>query len=226
MVWRNTRVIHQFLLVQKGLYILRNNSDSKDVDLYNTRKRYAVIESLMRNISWLASYFSKIKKPNKHCSGNQSVIAGVCIFDTIATSLRAVFHWFRWQWACRRNDPHTKNHRPLLEGCNQVWQHHLSHQVQKKMMEMATDLSVTNLSLTRGNHWARWLQRVFWTMVSIRLFQSRQIWLILLYGIPKGLFWKTANCFTGLSFLVPWGISVWIFNTYKLMWKMVRDLCG
>jgi hypothetical protein len=35
-----------------------------DVDLYNTRKRYAVIESsdVMRNISWLASCFSKIKK--------------------------------------------------------------------------------------------------------------------------------------------------------------------
>ncbi len=63
------------------------NKDSafKDVDLYNTRKRYAVIESLdlMRNISWLASCFSKIKKPNKNCSGNQSVIAGVPIFDTI-----------------------------------------------------------------------------------------------------------------------------------------------
>jgi hypothetical protein len=44
--------------------------------LYNIRKRYTVIESLdlMRNISWLASCFSKIKKPNKHCSGNQSVI--------------------------------------------------------------------------------------------------------------------------------------------------------
>ncbi len=44
------------------------------MDLYNTRKRYAVIESsdLMRNTLWLASCFSKIKKPNKHCSGNQS----------------------------------------------------------------------------------------------------------------------------------------------------------
>ena len=74
-------IIHQFLLPQEGLDILRNNSDWKDVDLYNTRKRYAVIDSLdlMRNISWLASCFSKIKKPNKHCSGNQSVIAGVCI---------------------------------------------------------------------------------------------------------------------------------------------------
>ncbi len=60
---------------------MRNDSDCKDVDLYNTRKRYAVIESsdLMRNISWLASCFSKIKKPNKHCSGNQSGIVGVCI---------------------------------------------------------------------------------------------------------------------------------------------------
>ncbi len=60
---------------------MRNDSDCKDVDLYKPRKRYAVIESLdlMRNISWLASCFSKIKKPNKHCSGNQSAIAGVCI---------------------------------------------------------------------------------------------------------------------------------------------------
>ncbi len=71
--WRNTTIIHQFLLPQKGLNILRNNSDYKDVDLYNTRKRYAATESsdFMRNISWLASCFSKIKKPNKHCSANQ-----------------------------------------------------------------------------------------------------------------------------------------------------------
>ncbi len=47
---------------------------------------------LTRNISWLASCFSIIKKPNKHYSGNQSVIAGVHIFDTIAASMRAVFH--------------------------------------------------------------------------------------------------------------------------------------
>ncbi len=73
---------------------MRKDSDCKDVDLYNTRKRYAVIESsdLTRNISWLASCFSKIKKPNKHCSGNQTVIAGVCTFDMIAASMRAVFH--------------------------------------------------------------------------------------------------------------------------------------
>jgi hypothetical protein len=56
---------------------LRNDSDCKDVNLYNTRKRYAVIESLdlTRNIIWLAICFSKIKKPNKHCSRNQKVIA-------------------------------------------------------------------------------------------------------------------------------------------------------
>ncbi len=65
---------------------LRNDSDCKDVDLYNTRKRYVVIESsdLTRNISWLASCLSEIKKPNKNCSGNWSVIAGVCIFDAIS----------------------------------------------------------------------------------------------------------------------------------------------
>ncbi len=73
---------------------MRSDSDSMDVDLYNTRKRYTVIESsdLTRNKTWLASCFSKIKKPNKHCSENQSVIAGVRIFDTIAASVRAVFH--------------------------------------------------------------------------------------------------------------------------------------
>ncbi len=67
-------------------YFLRNDSDCKDVDLYNTKKRYAVIDSsdLTRSISWLTSCFSKIKKPNKHCSGNQNVIAGVSIFDTIS----------------------------------------------------------------------------------------------------------------------------------------------
>jgi hypothetical protein len=47
---------------------------------------------LTRNIFWLASCFSKIKKPNRHCLGNQSVIAGVRIIDTTAASMRAVFH--------------------------------------------------------------------------------------------------------------------------------------
>jgi hypothetical protein len=79
-------LLANFYLHRKVLIFLRNDSDFKDVDLYNTRKRYAVIESLdlMRNISWLASCFSKIEKPNKHFSGNQSVIAGVCIFDMIS----------------------------------------------------------------------------------------------------------------------------------------------
>jgi hypothetical protein len=54
-------------LHRKVSIFLRNDSDCKDVDLYNTRKRYEVIESLdlTRNISLLASHFSKIKKPNK-----------------------------------------------------------------------------------------------------------------------------------------------------------------
>jgi hypothetical protein len=76
-----TIIFTNFYLHRKVSIFLRNDRDCKDVDLYNTRKRYAVIESsdLMRNISWLASCFSKIKKPNEFCSGNQSVIAGVCI---------------------------------------------------------------------------------------------------------------------------------------------------
>ncbi len=70
-----------FYLHRKVLIFLRKDSDCKDVDLYNTRNRYAVIESFdfTRNISWLVSCFSKIKKPDKHCSGNQSVIVGVCV---------------------------------------------------------------------------------------------------------------------------------------------------
>ncbi len=51
-----------FYLHRKVSIFLRNNSDCKDVDVYNTRKRYAVIESsdLTRNISLLVSCFSKI----------------------------------------------------------------------------------------------------------------------------------------------------------------------
>jgi hypothetical protein len=41
---------------------------------------------------WLASCFSKIKKPNSHFLGNQSGIVGVCIFDTSPASMRAKFH--------------------------------------------------------------------------------------------------------------------------------------
>ncbi len=39
-------------------------------------------------------------------------------------------------------------------------------------------------------------------------------------------FLKTADRFTWLSLLVPLETSVRILNTYKLMWKMVQDLCG
>jgi hypothetical protein len=59
-----------FYLHRKFLIFIRNDCDSKAEDLYNTRKRYAVIESLdlMRIIPWLAICFSKIKKPNKNFS--------------------------------------------------------------------------------------------------------------------------------------------------------------
>ncbi len=56
-----------------------------DVDLQKKRKKYVVIESsdFMRNIYWLASCFSKKKKPNSHFLGNQSGIAGVHDFTFI-----------------------------------------------------------------------------------------------------------------------------------------------
>ena len=64
------RLFTNFYLHRKFLIFLRNDRDCKAVDLYNARKRYAVIESLdlMRNIPWLVSCFSKIKKPNKNFS--------------------------------------------------------------------------------------------------------------------------------------------------------------
>jgi hypothetical protein len=48
-----------FHLHKKISIFLRNDRDCNAVDLYNARRRYAVIESsdLMRNISWLASCF-------------------------------------------------------------------------------------------------------------------------------------------------------------------------
>ncbi len=76
---RNTTIIHHFLLVRKLLIFLRNDCDYNDVDLEKTRKRYVVRESsdLTRNMFWLASCFSKIKKPNSHFLGNQRGIPGV-----------------------------------------------------------------------------------------------------------------------------------------------------
>jgi hypothetical protein len=52
------------------LVFIKNDCDCKAVDLYNTRWRNAVMESLdlMRNIPWLESCISKIKKPNKKFS--------------------------------------------------------------------------------------------------------------------------------------------------------------
>ncbi len=78
---------------------MRNDSGCKNVDLNDTRKRYTVIENLdlMKNIFWIALYFSKTKKPNKHCWGNQSVIVGVCIIDRISYIYPYVIFWFELQ---------------------------------------------------------------------------------------------------------------------------------
>ncbi len=78
-------IIHQFLHPQKDLDIFRNDRDYNDVDLQKTRKRYVVRESLdfTRNMFWLTSCFSKIKKPNSHFLGNQSGIVGVHYFTFI-----------------------------------------------------------------------------------------------------------------------------------------------
>ncbi len=70
---------------EKSPYILRNDRDYEDVDLQKTRKRYVVRESLdfTRNMFWLASCFSNIKKPNSHFLENLSRIAGVHDFTFI-----------------------------------------------------------------------------------------------------------------------------------------------
>ncbi len=49
---------------------------------------------LTRKIFWLESCFSIIKKLNRHFSGIQNVIAGVCIIDTISyLSLSNIMIW-------------------------------------------------------------------------------------------------------------------------------------
>ncbi len=60
MLWSLTN----FYLHRKVSIFLRNDSDCNDVDLYNTRKRYAVIDSLdlMRNISWLVNPISIVQE--------------------------------------------------------------------------------------------------------------------------------------------------------------------
>jgi hypothetical protein len=54
-----------FYLQRKFSIFLRNDRDSKVVDTYNARKRYAVTEilDLIRNIPWSLSCFCKIKNP-------------------------------------------------------------------------------------------------------------------------------------------------------------------
>ncbi len=115
------------------------------------------------------------------CSGNQSVIAGVRIFYTIAASLRAVFHWFLvfafltlLLLPCEQCFIDLHNHE-LTGGTTLIqrtiipwWRDAITfgsivcHTKSKKMIEMATDSSMTNLSLTRKSHRAQWLQRVCW----------------------------------------------------------------
>jgi hypothetical protein len=58
-VKRIIRIFTNFYLHIKFLIFLRNNHDSKAVNFLNTKKKYAVIESLdlMRNIPWLVSCF-------------------------------------------------------------------------------------------------------------------------------------------------------------------------
>ncbi len=98
--WRGLKEYYNYSLISTCLHrkfsiFLRNYCDCEVVDQHNARKRYAVIEKVWiawesyvginvtstsdrtRNKFWLASWFSKIKKPNKHYLGNLSVIAGV-----------------------------------------------------------------------------------------------------------------------------------------------------
>ncbi len=91
-------------------------------------------------------------------------------------------------------------------------------------MEMVTNLLMTNLSLTRGSNQARRLKEVFSIMVSICLFQSRQGWFIAPYGIPNGLFWKTANRYPWLSLLVFEG-SIFIWEDIGICRRWCVESC-
>ncbi len=100
-----------FYLHRNVSIFLRNDSECKDVDLYNTRMRYAIIESLdlMRNISWLASCFSKIKRPNKHCTENQSVSVGVHILTWFPIFILKKYSDLNFNlWICAVQEKDTK----------------------------------------------------------------------------------------------------------------------
>jgi hypothetical protein len=84
---RNSLIIHQFLRTQISLDIFWET-------IVTIKMSILVIESsdFMRNIYWLASCFSKIKKTNCHFLGNQSGIAGVHDFILII-----VIFWYELQ---------------------------------------------------------------------------------------------------------------------------------
>jgi hypothetical protein len=73
-----------FLWYQFGKYQKIPTKYQPKIPYRHTTLKVKGCLDLTRNKIWLASRFSKIKKPNKNvskklCTGNQSVIAGVCI---------------------------------------------------------------------------------------------------------------------------------------------------
>jgi hypothetical protein len=101
---------------------------------------------------WLASRFSKIKKPNSHFLENQRGIAGVCIFDTTPASMRAtkvsliIITMSLPDEQSSYMEPSSPIGR-MQSGLAALF----VTPSPKKRMEKLTDLSVMNPTSTRGS---------------------------------------------------------------------------
>ncbi len=117
-----------------------------------------------------------------------------------------------------------KNHCPLLEGCNQVWQHCLSHKVQKNdgngdrfvedepfidKRKPSSTMVVKNV-LNKGEHtfipvMAKMIHSAVWDSERFVLKDGRPLHMVKLIGAVR-------NFHVNIKHV-------------QSMWKMVQDLC-
>jgi hypothetical protein len=90
----------------------------------------------------------------KLCSGKQSLIASVSIFDTIAASMRAMLIDFDNDEFAGGTTPIQRTIIPYLNnaiGLDSI----VCHTKSTTTIEMANDSLMTNFSSTRGSHQAQ-----------------------------------------------------------------------
>ncbi len=90
-----------------------------------------------------------------------SLISCVCIFDTIAASLQAVFHRFTLTISLPEERPSYEEPSSPVGRMQSGLAALFVTPSPKKMMDTATNLLMANLSSTRESHRAQRLHRVF-----------------------------------------------------------------